>query len=180
MPSGKTVFIIGAGASAEVGLPTGFQLKNKIAELLTFIFPGGSSPSSGDLCIYEAIKRHVRARGINLNEVNDHLRAAQHISKALPQAISIDNLMDSLNGDEFIELVGKLAIARSILMAEQESKLYIIKQNVLKDRLRLRELESTWYGSFFKLLFENCRKVDIADRLKSVVFIVFNYDRCLE
>ena len=30
----KTVFIIGAGASTEVGLPVGDELKHKIAELL--------------------------------------------------------------------------------------------------------------------------------------------------
>jgi NAD-dependent SIR2 family protein deacetylase len=34
----KTLFVVGAGASSEAGLPTGYELKNKIAELLNFHF----------------------------------------------------------------------------------------------------------------------------------------------
>ncbi len=35
--SKKTVYVLGAGASAEAGLPTGAELKNKIATLLSDI-----------------------------------------------------------------------------------------------------------------------------------------------
>lgn len=37
----KTVFIVGAGASAEAKLPIGYELKTKIAHMLSFEFEYG-------------------------------------------------------------------------------------------------------------------------------------------
>jgi len=50
----KTVFIIGAGASKEAGLPVGSDLKKVIARALDIRFKDLGQMVSGDNCIYQA------------------------------------------------------------------------------------------------------------------------------
>lgn len=53
----KTVFIVGAGASCEAGLPSGDTLKERIAELLDIRFNDwGSDQISGDRRIVKALR----------------------------------------------------------------------------------------------------------------------------
>ena len=55
--SKNTVFVIGAGASKEANLPTGYELKSRIADLLDMRFESfGSSLKSGDYKIVESLK----------------------------------------------------------------------------------------------------------------------------
>ena len=44
----KTTFVIGAGASAGLGLPVGFGLRDQISRLLTFEFEYGDRLLKGD------------------------------------------------------------------------------------------------------------------------------------
>jgi len=178
MSNKKTLYIIGAGASSEAGLPTGYELKEKIAELLDMRFEF-QSRISGDSCIYEALLMYVKQSENQEKDINPYLHAARHIRDAMPQAISIDNFIDTHNDDKKIELCGKLAIVRSILDAERKSNLYIDPSNTY-NRLKFHEIEKTWYANFIKLLTENCTKKNIAKRLESITLIVFNYDRCIE
>lgn len=97
----------------------------------------------------------------------------------MPQAISIDNFMDDHRKDKAIETCGKLAIVRTILQAEANSTLFIKQQDRDIWQLPFVELESTWFGSFFKQLIK-WKSSDLAKRLSSVVLVIFNYDRCIE
>lgn len=56
MVNNQTVFVLGAGASNEVGLPTGAELKRQIGELLDIRFERGHQMLSGDVLIYEALR----------------------------------------------------------------------------------------------------------------------------
>lgn len=51
----NTVFVIGAGASKEANLPTGYELKNIISDLLDMRFDWDKQ-TSGDNLIKEAIE----------------------------------------------------------------------------------------------------------------------------
>lgn len=175
MSNKKTLYIVGAGASSEAGLPTGHELKEKIANLLGF----ERDLKSGDSCILEALLMYVNQTKIQEKDINPYLLAARHIRDAMHQATSIDNFIDTHKDDKKIELCGKLAIVRSILDAEKNSKLYIDPSNI-NNRLNFRDLEKTWYSNFMKLLTENCSKENIAKRLESITLIIFNYDRCIE
>jgi hypothetical protein len=97
----------------------------------------------------------------------------------MPLAKSIDTFIDSQAGNKKIELCGKLAIVRSILEAERSSLLFLNKKND-EAHPDYSQIEKTWYSSLMRLLNENGRKDDLMDRLASVSFIVFNYDRCIE
>ena len=114
MVENNTVIVVGAGASNEVGLPTGAGLKDKIADLLDFRFEHGVRLIRGSHLIYDALRLKVRG------DVNPYLHAAHHIRGALPQAKSIDDFLEIHKDDEKIELCGKLAIVQSVLAAEAE------------------------------------------------------------
>ena len=62
----------------------------------------------------DAIQIYARSGDLPLRDVNPILHAAWKIRDALPQAISIDNFLDS-RPDPHIELCGKLAIAKAIV-----------------------------------------------------------------
>lgn len=181
----KTLFVVGAGASQEVGLPTGKELRDTIASKVNIRFNTIQEQVSGDQLIMQALRRHVEqakrehrpGEDASSIDVNSYLHAGWHISEAMPQALSIDNFIDAQQ-DRKIELCGKLAITRSILLAEKGSKLHFDPSSGHK--LEHKALEQTWYNSFTQILAEGHRR-DGLDRLfENVSFISFNYDRCVE
>lgn len=183
MSNKKILYIVGAGASSEANLPTGYELKEKIASLLDIRFDRGYTQLSGDSYIYNALRIYVDQLEIKKKDIDLYLQAYLHaawrIRDAMPQAISIDSFIDTHNDDKMIELCGKLAIVRSILDAERNSLLYIDNSNIY-NRLNFIALDKTWYANFMMLLTENCTKGNLSKRLKSIALIVFNYDRCIE
>src|SRR5690349_15528790 len=105
----KTVFILGAGASAEAKLPTGSELKTDIARALNITDDFGR-PGKGDIKIAQALYSFANTAHPYSGNMERFWNAAQRICRAMPQAISIDSFIDSHSGDEEIELCGKLAI----------------------------------------------------------------------
>ncbi len=176
MIKSKIVFIIGAGASQEAGLPTGADFKKLIAEKLDIRFKDGFTRTSGDYQIENTIREHVKRLNPQHIDINPYLYAAWKIRDALPQALSIDNVLDAHTGDDKIELCGKLGIAKTILEAESVSRLNI-KPGTKAD---YGGLENTWYAQFLKLVTENVRRSDLDNLFDNVSFITFNYDRCIE
>ncbi|QRR36297.1 hypothetical protein JNX00_10730 [Hydrogenophaga sp. YM1] len=97
----------------------------------------------------------------------------------MPQAISIDNFIDSHRSDARLATCGKLAIARCILDAEASSALFVNRQERFP-KIDFARVESTWFNAFFQLLTENCQESELEDRMAKVAVITFNYDRCIE
>jgi hypothetical protein len=100
----KTVLVIGAGGSQEANLPTGKELKDRIASLLDIRFEDRIRRSSGDPLILDALRHLVRQPNGQPGDINPHLHACWAIRDAMPQAISIDNFIDAHSGDDKIEL----------------------------------------------------------------------------
>ena len=117
----KTVFVLGAGASAEVGLPTGSKLTDKIAEVVPdnfdFTFTGGHAQFGMAL--------QLQMQLANVRLANDHLSACQLIKRAMPQSLSIDDFIHIHRDNKFIAECGKLAIACVILAEEAGSDLSV-------------------------------------------------------
>ncbi len=179
----KTVFIVGAGASAEAGLPTGAKLKSQISNLVNVKYGDwGDKLTSGDPQVAEAFKIMARSlpatnQRLQHKDTNDYLHAAWPMVEALPLSISIDNYLDAHTGNTDAETVGKLGIARAILQAESQSCMVIDKDS---QKLSLSRVENTWYADFIKLLTENVSKDKISHIFDNISFITFNYDRCIE
>ncbi len=106
------------------------------------------------------------------------------LRNALPQAISIDNLLDAYRDDKMSEICGKLGIVSSILEAERSSKIYYDPQHHYnshdKQKIDFDQLSETWFAGFIKILTENVAKSEIDKIFDNVSILSFNYDRCIE
>ena len=177
----KTVFIVGAGASQEAGLPTGAQLKKAIANKLNITYKVGvdpTSPDTGDGAIAWALVEHVRSTGTG--DINPYLFEAWKIRDAMPQAISIDNYIDAHSTNSGLVLCGKLGIVQAIMEAERKSKLFIDDRPGTISKFNHDRVIDTWYLKFFQLLTENVRRDDAHTVFDNLSFVIFNYDRCVE
>jgi hypothetical protein len=120
-PRKSLVLVVGAGASREVNMPTGEELKRSIAEALNFhVEP--FQVAGGNQRIVEALYRLVQGADGRPGDINPYLKAARLICDAMPQAPSIDNFIDSHRNDGRISQCGKLAVAACILAAEEKAR----------------------------------------------------------
>lgn len=173
----KTVFIVGAGGSYDLGLPVGDGLKYEIAKRLSFSFKHGQQLVSGDSGIAEAMTRI--SQDVNGNrDISALTRAGREVATAMSQAISIDNYLHTHADDPHIIRAGKLGIASSILAAEQGSIIYGDPRS--GKNLSFKDMPSIWQNTFCQMLTEQLPRSDIQNVFDNVSFITFNYDRCLE
>lgn len=174
MLKSKTVFILGAGASHEVGFPLGAQLKNTISTKLEFKF--GSNPSkftgNGDGRIFQILRT-------KFNDYHEYFKACKQIKEGIILSPSIDNFIDIHKHDQKIAICGKLAIACSILEAEKQSKLYYSNNNA-NDSIDFSKLNDVWYTKFYNLVTTKVAKENLEELFNNITVINFNYDRSLE
>ncbi len=169
----RTLFILGAGASAEVGLPVGIDLAKTIANLLDIRWRDGQKEGPGDRFL---MGQFVDQRRV---QVSAHHQAAWLIRDGVRLTNSIDDFLDIHNSNDLVRQIGKAAIVKAILGAERESKLYY-DQNKWGTKLSLDDLEATWYVKFIRMLGRGINQSNAREVFDKVAFIVFNYDRCLE
>ena len=178
MFNSKTLFIVGAGASKEAGLPIGNELTATIAKMVDIKFRNYGEQFSGEVEIVNALRFHARDVDGPPGDIAPYLDACSHIRGAMPQAMSIDTFIDH-QGDDKITICGKLAIVRSILEAEKNSLLFVDERQG-DSKLNFNDLQDTWYTSFMQILADGRRKENINHLFEGVSFITFNYDRCIE
>ena len=171
----ETVFIVGAGASAEAGLPIGTGLTSKIASLLDLHVELGRV-IRGDETVYNTLRQLVQSD--QKYKDNKFIGSGQAVAEAMQLALSIDTFLESHASNEEFILLGKLGIVRSIQIEERESLLGPIKQNGLPRGIK--ELANTWYYSLARQLFTGVPVEEPERAFENVSFIVFNYDRCLQ
>lgn len=171
----KTVFIVGAGASEEAGLPIGSGLTEKIANLINLKMSYGDL-ESGDPDIYHALTQLVnKAPAQNRNTL---LASARSVTEAMDLALSIDTFLESHATNEEYVLVGKLGIVRAIVIEERKSLLTPDYEN--GKPFHLKRLSKTWYYSLARQLFTGIPVENPELSFQNVSFVVFNYDRCLQ
>lgn len=175
MRAAKTVFIVGAGASDEAGLPFGRGFLEIISQKLNYRFKGPSMDfDSGDADILDVIQQFAPDRA----SLNKYLDAGKRIREGLLFSRSIDAFIDVHRNDETIRQLGKLAIAKTILEQEQRSHIYIAPQDTtFRD---MKKLNDSWFVSFMRGLNEGIQREQIDRIFDGVSFVVFNYDRCVE
>ncbi|MGD0948733.1 MAG: hypothetical protein ABSA52_15065 [Candidatus Binatia bacterium] len=162
-----------------MNLPVGDELKYAIAASLAFRVEHGWSVVGGDPRIVEGFRQLVRQPDNRQGDINPYLQAAALIRDAMPQAQSIDNFIDSHRSDSRVAECGKLAIGCCILKAERASPLYVDRSNIY-NKIRFADVADTWFNRFFQLIAQSCQRDEVADRLRKIAVISFNYDRCLE
>lgn len=174
----ETVFVIGAGASYEYGLPIGTGLAQEISRKLDFRFnhyssPSGRGRSSGDDHLFESFRRTFKDEGQHFQQ------AGWIIRDGIVLANSIDDFLDVHQHDDRIVRLGKAAIAKCILEAERSSRLHFTLRHA-NDSIDFAGNANTWLVKLMKLLDRGLRLADRASIFDQCSFVVFNYDRCIE
>lgn len=172
----RTVFVIGAGASCEFSLPTGETLKRSIASKLDFLMDDLGRYHGGDLEIRLALILKSKENTGFANWID----STTLISQAMPLAPSIDNFLNIHSDNEVVKFAGKSAIVKAIIEAEKASNLYYDPCSGDPKQIKFRNCENTWINSFFKSVTADCPISELPNRFNKLVFIVFNYDRCIE
>lgn len=181
MLSARTLFIIGAGASCEYGLPDGGVLKSNIRNLLDFRSQSGRL-EHGDPDIHEALRVLSAFRGENRLdpvELKRHVDEARELAAGLRHAASIDRYLDTLEAHEGrpeMARVGKLAIVKAILAAERTSTLWV-KPGATD---LPSQADEKWLSALFSIMESGVRASTIELLFRNAAFICFNYDRCVE
>lgn len=168
-------FIIGAGASREVGLPVGSELKERISECVRVEAIDANRYAAGSHSFWSAVQLAIERGDFDLGQA---LRACKRIRNAMPQAVSIDQFIDSAGVVDSIPTVGKVAIVDQILRAERESTLFIDSDHQRGELIR--RAKGYWLHTFWGRLTEGAHIEDLSVRLKLCSFVIFNYDRCIE
>lgn len=176
MLSKSTTFVIGSGASCEFNLPDGHKLIGKIASALDIRWDDMKGRYiSGDPQIAETFRRANTSGG------NAWQRACWRIRDGLPGlADSIDSYLDNHRDDVDMQRVGRAAIVKCILEAENTSKLAIDGRHSPIPRLDCSSVADTWIGALFRTLQRRCDKNGVRHFFTNCNMIVFNYDRCIE
>ncbi|WP_341632076.1 hypothetical protein [Sphingomonas agri] len=157
----KTVFVVGAGCSAELGLPIGSELLDAMYKTLS----NRDSPKFEQF--YDA---YIRC-GIDGANVNFPLRLA-NFKAGLPTAPSIDQYLDFHREDPALVMLGKCALATEILYAEAACDLREEALQVL--------LPNWWLRWLFHMMMDGTLRGSPEKLFTNVSFICFNYDRIIE
>ena len=170
------VFVVGAGASKEYGLPTGVELKNEIADDVRFRFePLEHEPTSGSKELFRVLKSEF---GDNRTR---YVKAGQRLSGAMSLHPSMDEALHySADDPEIVEL-GKIAIAHRVLDAERQSTLPSDDDpSALAKFNPSYSPTKNWLYHFLSMVISGTRHADSAGVFKKVTVINFNYDRTVE
>jgi hypothetical protein len=176
MFSPRTVFVVGAGASFEVGLPLGTDLRKAIKKTLHFADNQGFRD--------QEVREAVRELSSTAARASDFAHAAHRLIDGIDHVSSIDTFLDIHQENEAIVLLGKLAIAIVILREESKSALATRFQIFpLRSGLSANpshSYDSSWYVPLGELLTQGVALQDVDEIFRNISFITFNYDRCIE
>lgn len=166
----RTVFILGAGASAEAGMPLGGQLEVDIADALNFRIDHDDMVS-GDGDLYLMLQKRFR------ENANKYTTAGVELARAIPAFTSIDEAMHFCSGNPELVQLGKSEIVRQIIRREASSAL---KLDLITERHALENVREKWYPEFLSMALAGLRKDALKSALQNVTIVNFNYDRTLE
>lgn len=176
MLSSPTTFILGAGASFELGFPLGDDLQKLVSQYV-FVDTHGRFHNEA---IKGALQHELHTLGSRWPDRHaQHASAARKITLGMRSAASIDNFLHTHQDDPDVVMIGKLAIVSAIL--EQERNCFLARPvegsyHPFDDSTYVK----SWYQPFIRMLTAGARSSDPASMLANARFVVFNYDRCLE
>lgn len=153
MIKSNTVLVLGAGASAPFGFPTGQGLKDQVCE--------NTLLKSGSVKVIQSL-------GFTPDEITRFRKALQNSGRP-----SVDAFLEYR--DDFID-IGKTAIATALLLYERTSGLF---RDWAVKRIKPEHIqEGHWYDFLFSVLSDGV-PFDELERNKLSI-ITFNYDRSIE
>jgi hypothetical protein len=171
----QTVFVVGAGASAEFGLPVGWKLLEQIRDNSRFRFDHSTLPK-GNRKIFDTVYERY---GKDAEATEKVFLAFVDINRGVETAGSIDEFINRYSDDGLIAELGKILIAHAIVDAEAKSKLVPGRGNEA-DGINWSGVQETWISTFSRALFDGVRANDVETLGRDMTIVCFNYDRCIE
>ncbi len=168
----NTLLVVGAGASAEAGLPIGRGLADQISKILRFEADRFGSAIGGDEDFRYQLERHTQ------QDFKSFAKTAQTMSPGILRAPSIDQFIDRHSDDERVAILGKAAVIQTILKAERNSTLYADESK--RKSIGSVGVRATWYAAFADLICADTNKSKLDEVFCNVTVVCFNYDRCIE
>lgn len=176
-----TVLIVGAGCSAEFGLPVGNTLKEEIADQLGYL---GQSRDGGGIVVIssegsdEHLRWAVERAGHDVGS-REWTRIANGLADGIRHAPSIDNYLNLHRDDEAAVAIGKLAIARQIIRAEDQS--YLSEAGIDLRRIRSQTKGAQlWLQELVLHAQADVPRADMGQIFTNLTIVTFNYDRVIE
>ena len=167
----QTVFVVGAGASMEFGLPSGEQLRKSIREKLAQAAWNGAPKSVTE----HAILSLHRTRGADVTQL---VRGAQALSRSLQSRMTIDDASRHFQDNEDALLMLKWALADEITKRERDDTHLASIDGY--DDMDISCCDTTWLATILGTLLTDPDPATIKKRLDQVAFVTFNYDRIIQ
>jgi hypothetical protein len=167
----KVVFVVGAGASKEFGLPLGLELAATIRSRL-----------AGELDSHSNLENSIISIAMQSELSGDYGEAARDLCGGLVSARSIDRLLHSRQDRPLVMELGKCGIALILSEMEAGSPMgSVIDKNVwstIQDALIT--VNRTWLAKLYSILHEGVIPAKAETVFENCSFINFNYDRCIQ
>lgn len=170
----KTTFIVGAGASTELSLPSNEDLLLKIGQSFDFSRLGTETQTRDSLMLSQYLGK--LAGRIGKGEADIH-RAADRLRIASKLGRSIDTVLDQHDTDPLIAACGKLAIVHFLCQAEAKSILRLTPR--VAGDLPIQGSE-TWLYQLGQLVTSGVPRSRVDRCLDELSIVCFNYDRSIE
>lgn len=172
----RTLFILGAGASKEVGMPLGWELAAQIHGMCLYERNSTGQIESHDSTYFNALRRAVNDERKFRAE---YLPAVNFVRDGVREVASIDNFIDTHPNDDRVRLIGKTAIIRAILQKEAGSDVFADDTRA-NPSLDFDKVKNSWFLRFGRILRDGIPVEDRETVFDNLTVICFNYDRCLD
>jgi hypothetical protein len=177
MLDSPTVFVIGAGAGFDIGMPLGDRLSELIADAVNCYFDRGDQ-TKGKTEIWKAVNRIAQRTNVSSDLF---LTAGRRIATGIKYARSIDNYVHTHSDSEEVKAVAKVAIVHTIIAAERQSAIWLDSGKMpfqFNDEVLAHK---SWLSDFFMVLQDAVIAAKSLDRIfDNLTIINFNYDRCID
>ncbi|WP_017995803.1 hypothetical protein [Rhizobium leguminosarum] len=175
----KTVFVVGAGASAEFAMPVGSALMERIKRNSIYSIEYGrfKMVAEADLLFRHYTNMYNLDKKDDVDALNARLEVMRDLVASIDMAESIDEYIYRHSHNPLVSEIGKLQVAHAIARAESDCYLRPDDFNASE---KFKALNNAWIYSFSKILMIGIRAEEI-DRIgENITIICFNYDRCIE
>lgn len=183
----KTTFVLGAGASHELGMPLGDGLQAAIRKLLN---EESNYLASNATRVASRVPIFAALRNGGLDNVQAS-RAIQHVADGITTALSVDTYLHNNGHDAALVQCGKLGIVQAI--AEAEAVCPLVDENAASRFCTQREIvnhnglpssvlaiRNSYLSVIWDELCASHTRESIGLIFKNIAFVNFNYDRSLE
>lgn len=185
----KITFVLGAGASAELGFPLGKDLQKVIRKACDHEWSLGSPTHEQN---YKREAQPISHAMAALKYSIADIRAAlKRIRDGVLEAPSIDTFLHNNRHSRAVVDCGKLAIVHAILSAERESPIFSEEAaQAFHDKRgipgwtyalhRSAALSASFVSVIWDEICQSHTLEDVDAIFKNIAFVNFNYDRSLE